>query len=74
MDPQNLRALFASMDEHDLRRAATFATEDSAPAGATPMRLIRITNWDVKRLPQETRKRLAEPVASHGPAASADAG
>jgi CRP-like cAMP-binding protein len=37
MDPENLRAvpLFASMDEADLRRIATFANEDSAPSGAT---------------------------------------
>lgn len=132
MDPENLRAvpLFASMDEQDLRRIATFATEDSAPTGATlmregdysnemvaiesgtatviqegrtvaslgpgdvfgergvltrdlrtasvvaasPMRLVRLTNWDVKRLPQETRKRLAELVQSRQSAASADAG
>ena len=120
MDADNLRAvpLFASMAEGDLRRIATFATEDSVPAGATimregdysnemvaiesgtadvirggdtvaslgpgevfgeigvlerelrtativassPMRLIRLTNWDVKRLPRETRARLAELV------------
>jgi CRP/FNR family cyclic AMP-dependent transcriptional regulator len=120
VDPDNLRAvpLFASMAEPDLRRIATFATEDSVPAGATimregdysnemvaiesgtadvirggdtvaslgpgdvfgemgvlehelrtativassPMRLIRLTNWDVKRLPAETRARLAELV------------
>ena len=132
MDPENLRAvpLFASMDEQDLRRIATFATEDSAPTGATlmregdysnemvaiesgtatviqegrtvaslgpgdvfgergvltrdlrnasvvaasPMRLVRLTNWDVKRLPQETRKRLAELIQSRTSAASADAG
>ena len=132
MDTENLRAvpLFASMDEQDLRRIATFATEDSAPTGATlmregdysnemvaiesgtatviqegrtvaslgpgdvfgergvltrdlrnasvvaasPMRLVRLTNWDVKRLPQETRKRLAELVQSRKSAASADAG
>ncbi len=122
MDPQNLRAvpLFASMAEPDLRRIATFASEDSVPAGATlmregdysdemvaiesgtadviqggrtvaglgpgdvfgemgvlerelrtasviassPMRLIRLTSWDVKRLPQETRDRLAELVVA----------
>jgi CRP/FNR family transcriptional regulator, cyclic AMP receptor protein len=122
MDPDNLRAvpLFASMAEPDLRRIATFATEDSVPAGATlmregdysnemvaietgtaeviqgeqkvadlgpgdvfgemgvlerdlrtasivassPMRLIRLTTWDVKRLPDETRDRLAELVES----------
>ncbi len=120
MDPEHLRSIpvFATMSESDLRRIATFATEDSAPAGATlvregdysnemvaiesgtaevvqhgktvgtlgegdvfgeigvlerelrnasvvassPMRLIRLTSWDVKRLPQETRDRLAELV------------
>jgi CRP/FNR family cyclic AMP-dependent transcriptional regulator len=120
MDPANLRAVpvFASMSEPDLRRIATFASEDSAPAGATlmreddysndmvaiesgtadvvragqtigslgpgdvfgeigvldrerrmasviassPMRLIRLTSWDVKRLPKETRDRLREIV------------
>jgi CRP/FNR family transcriptional regulator, cyclic AMP receptor protein len=125
VDPENLRAvpLFASMAEPDLRRIATFATEDSAPAGATlmregdfsndmiaiesgtadvlrdgrtirtlgpgdvfgeigvlekelrtasvvassPMRLIRLTSWDVKRLPRETRDRLAELVETRRP-------
>ena len=125
MDPDNLRAvpLFASMADPDLRRIATFATEDSVPAGATimregdysnemvaiesgtadviragdtvaslgpgdvfgemgvlerelrtatvvassPMRLIRLTNWDVKRLPRETRERLAELVEARRP-------
>ena len=120
MDPDNLRAvpLFASMAEPDLRTIATFASEDSVPAGATlmregdysnemvaietgtadviqggrkvaglgpgdvfgemgvlerelrtasivassPMRLIRLTTWDVKRLPAEIRDRLAELV------------
>jgi CRP/FNR family transcriptional regulator, cyclic AMP receptor protein len=120
MDPEHLRSvpLFATMSEPDLRKIATFATEDSAPAGATlmregdyandmvaiedgaaevlqdgrtigtlgpgdvfgeigllerrqrtasvvassPMRLIRLTSWDVKRLPRETRDRLAELV------------
>ena len=40
MDPENLRAvpLFASMAEDDLRKIATFATEDSAPQGATLVR------------------------------------
>lgn len=40
MDPENLRAvpLFASMEEADLRRIATFANEDSAPSGATLVR------------------------------------
>lgn len=122
MDPENLRAvpLFASMADPDLRRIATFAFEDSAPAGArlmregdysneivaiesgtaevieggrkvadlgpgdvfgeigvltrdlrtatvvatSPMRLIRLTTWEVKRLPAETRARLAELVES----------
>lgn len=125
MDPENLRTvpIFASMSEPDLRKIATFATEDSAPAGATlmregdysndmiaiesgtadvlrdgrtirtlgpgdvfgeigvlarelrtatvvassPMRLIRLTSWDVKRLPRETRDRLAELVETRRP-------
>ncbi len=120
MDPDNLRAVpvFASMAEPDLRMIATFASEDSVPAGATlmregdysnemvaiesgtadvirdgrkvaglgpgdvvgergvlerelrtasivassPMRLIRLSSWDVKRLPVEIRDRLAELV------------
>jgi CRP/FNR family transcriptional regulator, cyclic AMP receptor protein len=120
MNPENLRAvpLFASMSEPDLRKIATFATEDSAAAGTTllregdysndmvaiesgtaevvrdgttvgtlgpgdvfgeigvlehglrtasvvatsPMRLIRLTTWDVKRLPRDVRDRLAELV------------
>jgi len=127
MDPDNLRAvpLFASMAEPDLRRIATFASEDSAPAGATlmregdysnemvaiesgtadviqggrtvaglgpgdvfgemgvleremrtasvvassPMRLIRLSTWDVKRLPAETRERLAELMENRRPPA-----
>jgi CRP-like cAMP-binding protein len=125
VDPENLRAvpLFATMSEPDLRKIATFASEDSAPAGATlmregdysndmiaiesgtadvqregrtirtlgpgdvfgeigvlnrelrsasvvassPMRLIRLTSWDVKRLPRETRDRLAELVEARRP-------
>ena len=132
MDPDNLRAvpLFAEMADRDLRVIATFATEDSVPAGATlmregdysnevvaiesgtadvlqgdrtvaslgpgdivgemgvlerelrnasvvatsPMRLVRMTNWDVKRLPKETRARLAELVQSRQEAGSADGG
>jgi CRP/FNR family cyclic AMP-dependent transcriptional regulator len=120
MDPDNLRAvpLFASMSDADVHKIATFASEDSVPAGATlmregdfsnemvaiesgtadvlqdgqkvaalgpgdvfgemgvlerelrnasivassPMRLIRLTTFDVKRLPQETRDRLSELV------------
>jgi CRP/FNR family transcriptional regulator, cyclic AMP receptor protein len=130
MDPDNLRAvpLFAEMADRDLRVIATFATEDSVPAGTTlmregdfsnevlaietgtadvlqgdrtvaslgpgdivgemgvlerelrnasvvatsPMRLVRMTNWDVKRLPKETRARLAELVRSRHEAGSAD--
>ena len=132
MDPDNLRAvpLFAEMADRDLRVIATFATEDSVPAGTTlmregdfsnevlaietgtadvlqgdrtvaglgpgdivgemgvlerglrnasvvatsPMRLVRMTNWDVKRLPKETRARLAELVQKRQGADSADAG
>jgi CRP/FNR family transcriptional regulator, cyclic AMP receptor protein len=132
LDPDNLRAvpLFASMAESDLRRIATFATEDSVPAGATlmregdysnemvaiesgtaeviqggrtvatlgagdivgetgvlerdnrnasvvaasPMRLIRLTTWDVKRLPKETRERLAELVRSRRSPEAAEGG
>jgi CRP/FNR family transcriptional regulator, cyclic AMP receptor protein len=130
MDPDNLRAvpLFAEMADHDLKVIATFATEDSVPAGATlmregdysndmvaiesgtadvvqgdrtvaslgpgdivgemgvltrdlrnasvvatsPMRLVRLTTWDVKRLPKETRERIAELVRSRQSAGSAD--
>jgi CRP/FNR family transcriptional regulator, cyclic AMP receptor protein len=130
MDPENLRAvpLFASMEETDLRRIATFATEDSAPEGATlvregdfsndmvaiesgtadvirdggtigtlgagdvfgeigvlggetrtativatsPMRLVRLTSWDVKRLPRDVRDRLAELVESRRSGGRAD--
>jgi CRP/FNR family cyclic AMP-dependent transcriptional regulator len=125
MDPDHLRAvpLFAEMSEPDLRRIATFATEDSAQMGTTLMRegdysndmlaiesgtadvlrdgkvlrslgpgdvvgeigvlererrtatvvassavrLIRLTNWDVKRLPRETRDRLLELARSRRP-------
>jgi CRP-like cAMP-binding protein len=136
MDPDNLRVvpLFASMTEADVRRIATFASEDSVAAGATlmregdysnelvaiesgaadvlqggekvatlgpgdifgevgvlrrerrnasivaraPMRLIRLTTFDVKRLPQETRDRLSDLVERRRPpdptgAASGDA-
>jgi CRP-like cAMP-binding protein len=36
--------------EKELRNASVVAT--------SPMRLIRLTNWDVKRLPKETRERI----------------
>jgi cAMP-dependent protein kinase regulator len=122
MDHENLRSvpLFASMSEDDLKRIATFATEDSASEGTTlvregdfsndmiaiesgtadvqrngetvgslgpgdvfgetgvlgksprnativassPMRLVRLTSWEVKRLPQDVRDRMAELVES----------
>ena len=122
MDHENLRSvpLFASMSEEDLKRIATFATEDSASEGTTivregdfsndmiaiesgtaevlrggetvgslgpgdvfgetgvlgksprnativassPMRLVRLTSWEVKRLPQDVRDRMAELVES----------
>jgi CRP/FNR family cyclic AMP-dependent transcriptional regulator len=122
MDPDNLRAvpLFSTMEEQDLKKIATFASEDSVPAGATlmregdysnemvaiesgsadviqagekvaalgpgdvfgemgvlerelrnasivassAMRLIRLSTWEVKRLPPDTRDRLAELVAN----------
>jgi CRP-like cAMP-binding protein len=113
MDPANLRAvpIFAQMSEEDLRRIATFASEDSVAQGTTlvregdyaedmiaiesgtadvvaagdvfgeigvlsrelrsasvvatsPMRLIRMTAFDLKRLPPETRVQLAEVAAA----------
>ena len=131
MDPENLRAvpLFASMKEEDLRRIATFAAEDSVPAGKTlvregdfsdemvaiesgtadvvrggrtvaslgpgdvfgemgvleremrsasivassPMRLIRLTSWDVKRLPKDVRERMGELIQSRRTPDSSDA-
>ena len=48
----------------ELRNASVVAT--------SPMRLIRLSTWDVKRLPKETRERLAELVESRRAAASAD--
>ena len=130
MDPDNLRAVpvFASMTEPELRMIATFASEDSVPAGATlmregdysnemvaiesgtadvirdgrkvaglgpgdvfgergvlerelrtasivassPMRLIRLTSWDVKRLPVEIRDRLAELIETRRSPDAAD--
>jgi CRP/FNR family transcriptional regulator, cyclic AMP receptor protein len=130
MDPENLRAvpLFAQMAQADLQRIATFAAEDSAPAGTTlvregdfsndmvaiesgtadvvrggetigtlgpgdvfgeigvlggetrtativatsAMRLVRLTSWEVKRLPREVRDRLAELVESRRAAGRAD--
>lgn len=120
MDPDRLRSieLFSTMDDADLRRIATFATETSASAGqvlmrqgdyatdlvgieegtaevrrddetiatlsegdvfgemglvdrvkrtasvvsTSPMRLVKLTHWDVRRLPEETRRRLEQVV------------
>jgi CRP-like cAMP-binding protein len=122
MDPENLRSvpLFSSMADDDLRKIATYASEDSAPPGATlvregdfsndmvaiesgtadvvrdgetigslgpgdvfgeigvlgkenrtativatsPMRLVRLDSWNVKRLPSDVRDRMAELVES----------
>ena len=50
----------------ELRNASVVAT--------SPMRLIRLTTWEVKRLPAETRERLAELVRSRQSSPSADAG
>ena len=70
MDPENLRAvpLFASMDEQDLRRIATFATEDSAPTGATLMREGDYSN-DMVAIESGTATVIQEgrTVASLGP-------
>ena len=52
--------------ERELRNASVVAT--------SPMRLVRMTNWDVKRLPKETRARLAELVQSRQEAGSPDGG
>jgi CRP-like cAMP-binding protein len=41
---------------------------------SSPMRLIRLTTWDVKRLPEETRDRLAQLVENRRPPDSAAAG
>lgn len=48
----------------DMRNASVVAT--------SPMRLFRLTTWEVKRLPTETRERLAELVRSRQSAPSAD--
>ena len=122
MDVGRLRNIpvFADMSDADLRRIATFATEDSAPEGAilvregdysteliaieegtaevrhdgrllatlgpgdvfgetgvleqglrnasvvatSPLRVVKLTSWDVKRLTPETIQRLRELVAA----------
>ena len=45
--------------EKGMRNASVVATSS--------MRLIRLTNWDVKRLPRETRDRLLELARSRRP-------
>jgi CRP-like cAMP-binding protein len=70
MDPENLRAvpMFASMDEGDLRRIATFATEDSAPEGATLVREGDFSN-DMVAIESGTAEVLrgGETIGSLGP-------
>ena len=131
MDVGRLRNIpvFADVSEADLRRIATFATEDSAPAGTTlvregdysteliaieegtaevrhdgrllaslgpgdvfgetgvlerglrnasvvatsPLRIVKLTTWDIKRLTPETVQRLHELVAQRRPAVEPDA-
>jgi CRP/FNR family transcriptional regulator, cyclic AMP receptor protein len=130
MDVGRLRKIpvFADVSDDDLRRIATFATEDSAPAGTTlvregdysteliaieegtaevrhdgrllaslgpgdvfgetgvlegglrnasvvatsPLRIVKLTTWDIKRLTPETVQRLRELVAQRQPAVEPD--
>ena len=130
MDVGRLRKIpvFADVSDDDLRRIATFATEDSAPAGSTlvregdysteliaieegtaevhhdgrllaslgpgdvfgetgvlegglrnasvvatsPLRIVKLTTWDIKRLTPETVQRLRELVAQRQPAVEPD--
>ena len=127
MDVGRLRniPLFADVSDADLRRIATFATEDSAPEGTTlvregdysteliaieegtaevhhggrllatlgpgdvfgetgvleqglrnasvvatsPLRIVKLTTWDIKRLSPETVQRLRDLVAERRPPA-----
>jgi len=131
MDVGRLRNIpvFADMSEADLRRIATFATEDSAPEGTTlvregdysteliaieegtaevrhdgtllatlgpgdvfgetgvlerglrnasvvatsPLRIVKLTTWDIKRLTPETVQRLRELAGQRRPAVEPDA-
>jgi CRP/FNR family cyclic AMP-dependent transcriptional regulator len=130
MDVGRLRKIpvFADVSDDDLRRIATFATEDSAPAGTTlvregdysteliaieegtaevrhdgrllaslgpgdvfgetgvlerglrnasvvatsPLRIVKLTTWDIKRLTPETVQRLRELAAQRQPAVEPD--
>jgi CRP/FNR family transcriptional regulator, cyclic AMP receptor protein len=130
MDVGRLRNIpvFADVSEADLRRIATFATEDSAPEGTilvregdysteliaieegtaevrrdgrrlatlgpgdvfgetgvleqglrnasvvatSPLRIVKLTTWDIKRLTPETVQRLRDLVAQRRPAVEPD--
>src|SRR5829696_8194051 len=130
MDVGRLRKIpvFADVSDDELRRIATFPTEDSAPAGTTlvregdysteliaieegtvevhhdgrllaslgpgdvfgetgvlegglrnasvvatsPLRIVKLTTWDIKRLTPETVQRLRELVAQRQPAVEPD--
>jgi CRP-like cAMP-binding protein len=132
MDVGRLRNIpvFADMSDADLRRIATFATEDSAPEGAilvregdysteliaieegtaevrhgdrrvatlgpgdvfgeagvldkglrnasvvatSPLRVVKLTSWEIKRLTPETVQRLRELVAARRPAVESGTG
>jgi CRP/FNR family transcriptional regulator, cyclic AMP receptor protein len=132
MDVGRLRNIpvFADMSDADLRRIATFATEDSAPEGTTlvregdysteliaieegtaevlhegrrlatlgpgdvfgetgvlerglrnasvvatsPLRIVKLTTWEIKRLTPETVQRLRELVAARRPQVEPDNG
>jgi CRP/FNR family transcriptional regulator, cyclic AMP receptor protein len=132
MDVGRLRNIpvFADMSDADLQRIATFATEDSAPEGATlvregdysteliaieegtaevrhdgrrlatlgpgdvfgetgvlerglrnasvvatsPLRIVKLTTWDMKRLTPEAVQRLRELVAERRPAVETGSG
>jgi len=50
----------------ELRNASVVST--------SPMRLIRLTTWEVKRLPAETRERLADLVRSRQAPSTAGGG
>ena len=132
MDVGRLRNIpvFADMSDADLKRIATFATEDSAPEGAvlvregdysteliaieegtaevrhgdqhvatlgpgdvfgetgvldkglrnasvvatSPLRVVKLTSWEIKRLTPETVQRLRELVAARRPSVESGSG
>jgi CRP-like cAMP-binding protein len=51
----------AGVLQKEMRNASVVAT--------SPMRLIRLSNWEVKRLPEEIRERLLELAADRRPSA-----